>query len=314
MRLVEPGEEPPPDRPARGVSSAARARRDAIQARLERLEARAQNERRRHDSVDVAFEMFDRDVDAGGGIIAGALAYRLFIWLLPLALVSVAGLGIASDVASQSPQETARTLGISGFVSRSIATSAEGPARWYALLVGIPILVYATRSLLRGLITAHRLLWQDVRGAAPKPTLAATLRLLVLLLCFSVVSAVAGAARAWAPAPGILVTALAILPYAGIWLLVSLRLPHRGADWRALVPGALAVGVGLEVLHAFSAYVLEPYAVAKQGTYGVLGAAAALLLGLFLLSRLVVGGAVLNATLWERAQREPTIAERPVRV
>lgn len=258
--------------------------------------------------------MFDRDVEAGGGIIAGALAYRFFIWLLPLALVSVAGLGIASDVASQSPQETVRTLGISGFVSRSIVTSAEGSARWYALLVGIPILVYATGSLLRALITAHRLLWQDVRGAAPKPTLGATLRLLVLLIGFSVVTALSGAVRASAPMPGILVTAGAILPYAGLWLLISLRLPHRGAEWRALVPGALAVGLGLELLHAFTAYVLEPYAVAKQGTYGALGAAAALLLGLFILCRLVVVGAVLSATLWERRERETAIAERPVRV
>jgi uncharacterized BrkB/YihY/UPF0761 family membrane protein len=303
---------PEPD--ARGLAAAARSRRDAVQARLARLEGRAQDERQRHRSVDVAFEMFDRDVDAGGGIIAGALAYRFFIWLLPVALVGVAGLGLASDVASQSPQETAQTLGISGFVSRSIATSADGTARWYALLVGIPILVYTTRSLLRGLITAHRLLWQDVRGAAPKPTLVATLRLLALLLAFSVVTALSGVVRAWAPAPGILVTALAILPYAGLWLLVSLRLPHRGAHWKALVPGALAVAVGLELLHAFTAYVLEPYAVAKQGTYGVLGAAAALLLGLFILCRLVVAGAVLNATLWERGQRERAIAEKPPRV
>jgi uncharacterized BrkB/YihY/UPF0761 family membrane protein len=312
--VVEPADETPPESAARGPAATARSRRDAIQARLARLEVRAQDERQRHRSVDVAFEMFDRDVDAGGGIIAGALAYRFFIWLLPLALVSVAGLGLASDVASQSPQETAQTFGISGFVSRSIATSADGPARWYALLVGIPILVYATRSLLRGLITAHRLLWRDVRVAAPKPTLAATLRLLVLLLSFSVVTAVSGAVRSWAPGPGVLVTALAILPYAGLWLLISLRLPHRGADWRALVPGALVVGVGLELLHAFTAYVLEPYAVAKQGTYGALGAAAALLLGLFLLARLAVAGAVLNVTLWERGRREPTIASRSVRV
>ena len=38
--------------------------------------------------------MADRDADVGGGIIAGALAYRLFIWLLPFALVLVAGLGL----------------------------------------------------------------------------------------------------------------------------------------------------------------------------------------------------------------------------
>lgn len=44
-------------------------------------------------------------------------------------------------------------------------------------------------------------------------------------------------------------------------------------------------------------------ALGKQGTYGALGIAAALLLGLFLIGRLMVGAAVLNATLWDRSRR-----------
>jgi uncharacterized BrkB/YihY/UPF0761 family membrane protein len=289
--------------PATGVSSrraAVEARVVSARARARHLAARAQAEREHHASVDVAFEMADRDADAGGEIIAGALAYRIFIWLLPLALVSVAGLGFAASATSESAQETVRSLGITGLVSSSVATAAEGHARWYALLVGLPLLVYVTRSLLRALIVTHRLLWGDARSAAPRPTFVATCRLLGLLLCFSVVSLAASAVRAWDPAPGVLVTVVLVLPYAALWLLVSLQLPHGGSDWKALVPGALLCGAGLELLHVFAAYVLEPYAVAKEGTYGAMGAAAALLLGLFILSRLVVAGALLNATLWER--------------
>jgi uncharacterized BrkB/YihY/UPF0761 family membrane protein len=272
------------------------------QARAEQAAERAQEERKRHDSVDAVFEMVDRDSELGGGIIAGALAYRMFIWLLPLALVAVAGLGIAADASSDSPEEAAESLGLGGLVSNSIATAAEGPGRWYALLVGIPILVWTTRSVLRVLIGAHRLLWTDVRAAAPKPTIVATLRFLVLLLAFPVVGVLAGAVRAWSAGPGVLVTLLASLPFAALWLLISVRLPHRGADWRALIPGALVFGLGIEVLNAVIAYFIAPYAIAKQGTYGALGAAAALLLTLFLVSRLVVAAAVLNATLWERRE------------
>src|SRR5690242_13039941 len=119
-----------------------------MRARGERLAERAQDERRRHGSVDAAFEMVDRDSEVGGGIIAGALAYRLFIWLLPLALVAVAGLGLAADSQSQSPREAAGSLGVQSLVSSSIASAAESPKRWYALLIGIPILVWTTRSLL----------------------------------------------------------------------------------------------------------------------------------------------------------------------
>lgn len=294
--------QPDPGPPTR--KAAIEARVVSTQARAKRLAERAQQEREHHASVDVAFEMADRDADAGGEIIAGALAYRIFIWLLPLALVAVAGLGFAASVSSESTQETARSLGITGLVSNSVATAAQGHARWYALLVGVPLLLYVTRSLLRALIVTHRLLWGDARSAAPRPTVLATLRLLALLLGFGIVSLAASTIREWAPGPGILATLLLTLPYAGLWLLVSLQLPHRGSDWKALVPGALLCGLGIELLHVFTAYVLEPYAVAKEGTYGAMGAAAALLLGLFLLSRLVVAGALLNATLWERRQTE----------
>lgn len=301
---MEPREETQPQVGATGVAADRRARVAALQARGYRLVDRAQAERARHDSVDVLFEMADRDGEAGGGIIAGALSYRLFLWLLPLTLVSVAGLGIASDAASRSPEEAAKTLGITGLVSNSVATAAEGPARWYALLVGVPILVWVTRSLHRTLTVTHRLLWGDVRSAAPKPTLHATLRLLVLLLGFSVVSGIAGAVRSWSSAPGLLLTLLTVVPYAGLWLLITLRLPHRDADWKALVPGALLFGAGVQALHLVGVYILAPYAITKQGTYGALGAAAALLLGLFLLSRIAVAGAVLNVTLWERRGAE----------
>ena len=182
---------------------------------------RAQAERRRHESVDVVFEAVDRDGEVGGGIIAGALAYRFFIWLLPLALVAVAGLGFAAESAHESPEETADSVGLSGLVSGSIAGAAESPNRWYALLVGIPILLWSTRSLLRALIGAHRLVWTDLRAAAPRPTVAATVTLLALLLCFFLVSVVASAVRAWSGGAGVVTT-----------LLVPCRTPESGCSSR----------------------------------------------------------------------------------
>jgi len=247
--------------------------------------------------------MVDRDSEVAGGIIAGALAYRLFIWLLPLALVLVAGLGIAADARSESPRQAAKELGAQGLVSSSIASAADSPKRWYALLVGIPVLIWATRSVLRVLIGAHRLVWTDDRSRIPRPKLVASLRLLGLLICFGVVSTVASAVRAWAPGPGLIVTLVAVVFYTAIWLLIIVRLPHHETHWTALIPGALVFGIGIELLQVVIAYVITPYAIAKQGTYGALGVAAGLLVGLFLISRLVVASAVVNATLWARQSR-----------
>lgn len=117
------------------------------------------------------------------------------------------------------------------------------------------------------------------------------------------VSAAASYVRSRSSGPGLLATFALLLPFGGFWLLISMRLPHRDATWIALLPGAVLFAVGVEILNAVSAYFIVPEAETKQGTYGSLGLAAALLLGLFFLSRLVVATAVLNATLWERRSR-----------
>ena len=303
---------PPPETdplvpgPAPSAFDRARARKAALQARAEEVAKRAEAARADHETLDAGFEAVARDVEVGGGIIAGALAYRFFIWLLPFGLVLVAALGITADAAGDTPTEAAKTLGIAGIVSQSIASAASGANRWYALIVGVPVLLYVTRSVLRALIGAHRLVWTDLRAAAPRPTPKATARLLGLLLAFFVATGLASAAREWSTAAGIVVTLLMVGPYAGIWLLVTLRLPHRDADWKGLLPGAIAFGIGIELIQIFTAFVIAPMSLSKQGTYGALGIAAALLFGLYLIARLMVGSAVINATLWDRQVRGRT--------
>jgi hypothetical protein len=135
-------------------------------------------------------------------------------------------------------------VGLGELVSDSIAGAAQSPNRWYALLIGVPILLWVTRSLLRVLISSHRLIWGEVRATAPKATPAATLRLFVLILGFVAATVVASWVRAQSEGIGLLSTLLATLPFAGLWVLVSLRLPHRDAPFPALLPGAAIFAVG----------------------------------------------------------------------
>jgi len=281
-----------------------RARAAALQARAVQVADRAQAERANHKTLDAMFELVDRDTEVGGGIIAGALAYRFFIWALPFGLVLVAGLGVAADAASESSTKAAKELGLAGLVSSSVASASQSSTRWYALVVGIPILFYATRSMLRVMIGSHRLVWTDLRERAPRPTIKATSLFLLLVLAFFAISAAAGAARASSSfLVGLAVSLAMIAPYGAIWLLISLRLPHQTAGWKWLLPGALLFGVGIELVQVAIAYFIAPFALNKEGTYGALGIAAGLLLGFFFIARLMVGSALLNATLWERHVR-----------
>jgi uncharacterized BrkB/YihY/UPF0761 family membrane protein len=268
-----------------------------------RLAERIRAERELHSSVDVTLTGIERDSDVGGGIMAGALAYRLFIWLLPFALVLVGVLGVVSKVTGEVPREAVAGTGLAGLVTKSVAAAASGAGYWYALAVGLPVLVYMTRSLLRALIVVHRLVWTEHRERVPKPTWTATLQLLVVLVALFVVVPVTD--ELW-PFPGdaIVVPVIDAILIALLWLAVICRLPRRDAGWQSLLPGAVLFGVGAVLIGSLTYNLLGAYASQRESTYGALGLAAALLLGLFIVARLVVACAVLNATLWERRTAE----------
>ena len=273
-------------------------RAEEMKARARRYAERAEAMRAEHGSVDTVYVIADRDSEVGGGLMAGALAYRIFIWLLPFSLVVVAGIGIAAST-SETPESAARSLGLQGVVASSVAQAARGSSRWYALLIGIPILLWATRALLKAIVVVHRLVWGDLRRTVPRPTVGATFLFLAMLVAYFAIFELARAVGSWtgSVALRLLVTFLGLV---GWWLVLSMRLPHRGVPWSALVPGALLMAVGLELLTSIGTFLIAPRVESSQRAYGALGIAAALLFGLYLISRLVVASAVVNVTVWER--------------
>jgi uncharacterized BrkB/YihY/UPF0761 family membrane protein len=105
---------------------------------------------------------------------------------------------------------------------------------------------------------------------------------------------------------GLLVRLSAIAVFAVIGLGISLALPHRSVSWVHLWPGALAIAIGAQVIHLVSVLYLTKKLDSSSELYGGLGAAATVLLWLYLIGRLLVGASVLNASLWQRRRsREP---------
>jgi uncharacterized BrkB/YihY/UPF0761 family membrane protein len=83
---------------------------------------------------------------------------------------------------------------------------------------------------------------------------------------------------------------------------MSLKLPHADAPPRALIPGALFIAVGMEVMHLLTTYWIGHLVARKSHSYGAVGIALAVLLWVYILGRIIVGSAGLNATLWRRHQ------------
>jgi membrane protein len=94
------------------------------------LRTRVEAARARHGAVDVGFAVVERDSAIGGGLLAGALAYRLFVLLLPTALLLVSGLGLYADAADQPPSKVAKEAGLHGLIASQVASSASSGARW----------------------------------------------------------------------------------------------------------------------------------------------------------------------------------------
>ena len=102
--------------------------------------------------------------------------------------------------------------------------------------------------------------------------------------------------------PGLLAPVVTFAPLAALWLWVSLHLPHRDATWRSLLPGALLVSVGFQVLHEAVAYLLVPKLEKSASLYGSLGATTTLLFFMYMMGILVVTAPVLNSSLYDELQ------------
>ena len=274
--------------------------------RVRVLRARIEAARERHPSVDVVLAAIERDSTIGGGMLGGALAYRLFVFLLPLSLVLVAGIGVYADTTETSPADVVADSGLTGLVASQVASAASSSARWAILVLTLPVVVYAAGMLYRAIAIVHAIAWHGT-GRAVKLSSRGFAFFGGVLVAQLVAVVVVGRIRESDQFGG--VTALVV--YAGLlggaWLAFSSLLPRRGAGWRALVPGALLVGVGMLAVNSFNVYITSRLVEERADTYGALGVAAALLFSLYLIGRLVVGSAVLNATIAARRE-EPDAA------
>ncbi len=261
-----------------------------------RLGASAEAARSRHTTVDFGFRLFERDASIGGGLLAGALAYRLFVLLLPTALLFVSGLGLYADAADKSTSEAAREAGLHGLIASQVASASASNAGWLVFLLIVPAVLYATVTLYRALAIVHGIVWQGSgRGARATPRGIAMLFGALLLVIAA--AQIVGWIRRHDQLGGLTALLVYLVLAGGAWLLVSLHLPHRDVAWHALLPGAALVGVGLLFVNVFNVYVTTRLVEGRADTYGALGIATALLLSLVIVGRLMVVSAELNALL-----------------
>jgi len=266
------------------------------------LQSRVEAARSRHTSIDFCFGIVERDSSIGGGLLAGALAYRLFVLLLPTSLLLVSGLGLYADSVDKSTSTVAKEAGLHGLIASEVSKAASGNARGLVFALMIPAVLYALVTLYRAIAKVYAIAWYGSgRGVQIAPKGVATLAgaLLVQLLSGEIVAWI----RRESQYGGLLALLVYVVLIGGAWLAVSMQLPHGRTHWRQLIPGAVLVGAGLLAVNIFNIYVTTRLVEGRADTYGALGIATALLFSLVLVGRLMVVSAELNASLDERRQQ-----------
>jgi uncharacterized BrkB/YihY/UPF0761 family membrane protein len=284
---------------------------DSVKDRLQHLRERAERTRagieaRRADSasIDTAFEAVERDAQTGGGVLAAAVAFRLFMFLVPYAFVMVTGFGLASSAAGQDPGDAARSAGIGGLLANAVSSTSTLSLwnRLVALVVGGFALALTARTLVRVLWIVHRLIWRVETFRKPTPWAP-----LILVGFVTVLFGVADLA-AWLGSQSfgfrVLALLLTIVIAGAAWYLASWWLPREESEWTALLPGALIVGLGVGVLHLLTLTYVVHVVSRKSALYGAIGIALALLLWTYFAGRLLTAAIAANASLWKHRRVE----------
>jgi len=294
------------DEPSRGSSWLASIKANQARATEQVSAARSRLEalRPRSRTIDSAFIAVARDTETGAGVLAAAVAFRVFLFVIPYIFTVIALFDVAGSIDGADPHSVAKTWGIGGLMAQAVHASAShlsGSSRWFALVGLLVVVLLAGRALLKTLRIVHGLVWRVPVRKPARPTRAA-LVIVVLTTASLLLSATIERLRT--------VTSLgelgAIILYtavpSAVWLVVEFAMPHApDAGWKDLIPGAVLFGIAVLGLHIFTVYWVANLIKRKSATYGAVGAALALLLWAYVFGRIMTASAVLNASLWARA-------------
>jgi uncharacterized BrkB/YihY/UPF0761 family membrane protein len=272
--------------------------RDRVQAGQTRVNELLE---KHHDRplLDIGLRIYQRDREAAGTIIGSALAFRLFLFFVPMLLFLVGVLGfIAEWIEADDVNET---VGLSGTLAQQINTALSQPntTRWIATAAGLFGMAWAGRSLSKVMVSASCLAWR-----IPVTTKAS------VRVIGSVVALVAGMGVVWTAVNKVRadfgfgaasLSFVAVVAIYGLaWMAMSMVLPRATRDPSALLPGAVLVGALLAGMQAFAQLYLPDKLGRASVLYGAIGTTVVTLGWFFFLGRAMVFGMSLDAVIYER--------------
>jgi uncharacterized BrkB/YihY/UPF0761 family membrane protein len=290
--------------PKRSRVQQVKAAETRVMDQLAEVRSRLEQARPRSRTVDSAFLAVARDTETGGGVLAAALAFRLFMFMIPYVFVVIVLFDVAGGLADKDPHSVAKSAGIGGLMAQAVSASAKhlnGASRYLAFLGGLLLVYLAAKALLKTLRLVHGLVWRVRVNKIARPG-RAVLVVMVLVTLSLLFSVIVDHLRRASGLGGLGATVLYTVLPCGVWLLLEYAMPHAAhVSWTDLLPGAIMFGVAALGLHLFTVYWVSHLIKRRSATFGAIGAALALLLWAYVLGRIMTASAVLNASMWARA-------------
>jgi uncharacterized BrkB/YihY/UPF0761 family membrane protein len=299
-----PNDPPEPPDAATGARPSLRERANAAKRQAggarRSIEARAESLRARHASVRLAYAAFETDRKQAGALLAGGIAYRLFLWLLPTALLLVGVVGLVADFSSRSPEQVAHDAGLGAALAVTVAqaTNRSGSGSLYLLLLGALLTLWASRSVVKALRLTSAVAWR-VQPSPLQRSIVASVTYTAIAIGLLLLASVLPLLHRGPFGLDVIVElgVLAGLVALSVWM--QSILPHpEDAPLKAFVPGAIVLAVGAVLLRI----VTQVYFAGRLGRvddlYGALGLAAVFMAWLYLVGRLIVASFAVSATRW----------------
>jgi membrane protein len=287
---------------------------DRIKQLVARAKLQLEKARVRWPAFDVAYRTFKRFSEDDGGTHAAALTYYTFFSIFPLLLFSAAVLGYVTF-----GNETLRDeLVDSGLKTIPILKDALSPGGLKAieenrdgLAVTGAVLALYTGS---GVIVALEHALNKIYHVTDEPNfLQKRLRSLMWLGVLglgAVISLGLSTVTGFAPGPLAFVLSLAggLAVNTGLFATAFKVLPGKSFSWGEVLPGAIVAAIGFEALKLGGTAYLAQGSTARNDTFGTFAAAAALLIASFLIARVILMSAVVNAVLAERRNSRQSLS------
>lgn len=274
---------------------------------------RASLEARRSSSrfIDTSFYAYESNRRVPASLLAGALAARLVVYVIPFMVLAVVATGLYSDASNTDPVDAAREAGMAGLLAEAVEDSAEASRGFKAvtLVTMALVTIWTADSLAKLVRRVHALVWATPMQR-PRRRWMLPLAVLGLSAAGLIGSRTGMDAEGWSAAirTGELLLEFALL--SGAWLLVSSRLPHDPAarSWRNLIPGALLVAAGVIGMKAAMVLYFAPKAVTLVQRYDEVATAIVLITWGYWVAFILVFAAELNAALFRSQQRRERAA------